>query len=235
MEGAMRAVSLTILAAVSLVGSSLAASSADLVRPVVAYPPAIPIYNWTGFYLGGNLGDAWTTGTLTDSFTGASVSHSNNGAVGGLQFGYNLQTSNNFVFGVEASFDWTSLAASRTTALVVATADTHSMSTLAARFGVAFNNWLLYGKAGGGWVRNEATITSAATGATLSASNTNSGWLLGFGIEYGFMPNWSIRLEYDYLALNTWNFNSTVFAPNADQLSFSRQIETLTVGLNYRF
>jgi opacity protein-like surface antigen len=43
------------------------------------------------------------------------------------------------------------------------------------------------------------------------------------------------RIEYDYLGLNRWTLNSTVFAPNADQLSVKRQINMLTVGLNYKF
>ena len=78
-------------------------------------------------------------------------------------------------------------------------------------------------------------MTNNLTGAAVSASNTNSGWLVGAGIEYGFTPNWSAKIEYDYLGLNTWNVNSTVFAPAADNLSVSRNIQMLKVGLNYRF
>jgi opacity protein-like surface antigen len=58
---------------------------------------------------------------------------------------------------------------------------------------------------------------------------------LGAGFEYAFAPRWTVKLEYDYLGLNRWTLNSTVFAPNADQLSVKRQINMLTVGLNYNF
>jgi outer membrane immunogenic protein len=72
-------------------------------------------------------------------------------------------------------------------------------------------------------------------GTQIGSSNTNGGWLLGAGIEYAFMPQWSAKLEYDYLGLNTWNVNSTPFAPNVDQFSLNRNIQAVTVGLNFKF
>ena len=62
--------------------------------------------------------------------------------------------------------------------------------------------WLFYGKAGGGWVGNDDfTINNLTTGTSITASNnTNSGWLVGAGIEWAFAPNWSVKIEYDYLA-----------------------------------
>jgi hypothetical protein len=35
--------------------------------------------------------------------------------------------------------------------------------------------------------------------------------------------------------LNTWNVNSTVFAPAVDRFSVNRNVQTLLVGVNYRF
>ncbi len=232
----LRKFSLSITAAVSLMAGAYGVSAADLARPAPAYvPPPAPIfiYNWTGFYVGGNLGGAWASGTVTDSFTGASLSDSKSGFIGGGQVGFNYQITN-WVIGAEWDIDGTSLNASQTGAFVNASANTNWVTTVAARFGVAAGNWLFYGKAGGGWVNNQATITNNITGASLSASNTNSGWLAGAGIEYGFTPNWSAKLEYDYLGLSTWNFNSSVF-PAADNVSVSRNIQMLKVGLNYRF
>jgi outer membrane immunogenic protein len=62
--------------------------------------------------------------------------------------------------------------------------------------------WLFYGKVGGGWVGNNSfTITNVTTGASITTSNnnTNSGWLVGAGIEWAFAPNWSAKIEYNYL------------------------------------
>ena len=54
-------------------------------------------------------------------------------------------------------------------------------------------------------------------------------------MEYAFLPRWSARLEYDYYGLGAWSVNSTVFAPFADTFTVNRQIQTLTVGVNYKF
>lgn len=213
-----------------------AANAADLpVRPgLMPAPIAAPLFNWTGFYVGANVGGGWANGTLSDSFTGTSQSNSSSDFVGGGQLGYNYQMGI-FVLGAEGTFDGTSLNASRTISAIQGTAYPNWLTTVAARFGYAADNWLYYGKAGGGWANNSATLTRLSNGAQVSSSNTNGGWLVGAGVEYAFAPRWSTKLEYNYLGLNSWNANSTLFAPNADRFSASRNIQTVTLGLNYRF
>ena len=213
-----------------------AASAADMSvpRPPMQAAFFAPPFTWTGFYVGANVGGGWASSTLNDSFTGASLGNSTSGFVGGGQLGYNYQMGN-FVLGAEWTFDGTSLNASRTVGALQGTANTNWMTTVAARFGFAANNWLYYGKAGGGWANNSATLTNLNNGAQVSSSNTNGGWLVGAGVEWAFSPHWSTRIEYNYLGLNTWNANSTIFAPNADRFSVNRNIQTVLVGLNYRF
>ena len=69
-----------------------------------------PIYTWTGFYVGGNLGYSWgsssTITTFENATTGAVLATDANrfnmdGVIGGGQFGYNWQQGR-FVFGFEA-------------------------------------------------------------------------------------------------------------------------------------
>jgi outer membrane immunogenic protein len=217
----------------------VAATAADLrVRPQPAPVPvyALPPFSWTGIYVGGNVGGVWADGNVTDNFVGLSASTSRSGFIGGGQLGFNYQI-NNIVLGAEWEFDGTSLNATGTGVFVrgigvlQSSADTRWVSTLAARLGVAFNNVLLYGKAGAGWVGNEATITNLTTGGSVSASNTVSGWLIGAGIEWAFAPNWSTKLEYDFIGLQSWTF---VSFPGAT-FTVNRDIQTLKVGLNYRF
>jgi outer membrane immunogenic protein len=67
-----------LLASVALcVGAGSAALAADLPPPYyppprapAAYIPIVaPLYNWSGFYIGGNLGAGWnSTGSITDTF-----------------------------------------------------------------------------------------------------------------------------------------------------------------------
>jgi len=177
------------------VTAASAAGAADIsVRPPPAFLP--PPFTWTGFYVGANLGGGWASSTLSDSFTGASIGTSSSGIVGGGQLGYNYQIGN-FVLGAEGTFDGTSLKASSTVGALQGSANTNWMTTVAARFGIAANNWLFYGKAGGGWANNSATLTNLNNGFQVSSSNTNGGWLVGGGLEYAFAPQWSTKLEYN--------------------------------------
>jgi outer membrane immunogenic protein len=217
----------------------VAAVAADIPKKAPAPPPPPPVFSWTGFYLGGDIGGAWSNGHITDTLDGINVSTNRSGVIGGFEAGYNYQISN-FVFGIEGNFDWTSLGFTGTGVVVPgvgtlqASANTNWVSTLAGRFGVAFNQVLLYGKAGGGWVRNTASITNLTTGGSLSASNTNDGWVVGGGVEWAFNPSWSAKIEYDYVGLNHWGFNGLTLLPG-DAFTVTRNIEELKLGLNYRF
>jgi outer membrane immunogenic protein len=211
---------------------------------VSSAPPPAPTftyiwYNWNGVYIGGNVGGAWASGTLTDNLSGASFTGDTSGFVGGGQIGYNWQVAPQIVLGAEGMFDGTSISKSSNAVnifngdLLQGSARTNSVSTIAARFGYAADHWLYYGKAGGGWVRNSATVTDLTTGASVSSSATNNGWMLGAGIEYGITPNWTVKLEYDYLGLRNWTRSSLLFV--GDTVTLSRQINMFTVGTNYKF
>jgi outer membrane immunogenic protein len=229
---AMKRIWLSTAAATALLTSSLGVFAADMRGPTYAQPPMMQLYNWTGFYIGGNLGGAWASGTLTDNFSGASFTGSHSGFIGGGQIGYNWQVAPQYVLGIEGMFDWTSISKSSNAITVFngnvlqGSANTDSVSTIAARFGYAANNWLYYGKAGGGWVRNGASVTDLTTGASVSSSNTRSGWLLGAGIEYGVTPNWTMKLEYDHLGLDNWTRSSPLFV--GDTVTLSRHIDMFT-------
>jgi outer membrane immunogenic protein len=98
-----------------------AASAADLAaRPYTKAPPAmVEVWNWTGFYIGGNGGYSWgrsnTDVTYFNTATGAlilpppgSITASRfdmNGGIAGGQAGYNWQVSN-WVLGIEADIQW---------------------------------------------------------------------------------------------------------------------------------
>lgn len=106
-------------AAFSLLATS--AMAADLAaRPYVKAPPIVePVWNWTGFYIGGNAGYSWgrsrtdvsyyntTTGLPIAPPAGSitSASFDMNGAVAGGQAGYNWQV-NNWLLGLEGDIQW---------------------------------------------------------------------------------------------------------------------------------
>jgi len=54
----MRRLSATFIAAVSTVAFAQIAAAADLPRKAPIYTPP-PVYSWTGFYIGANIGGGW--------------------------------------------------------------------------------------------------------------------------------------------------------------------------------
>jgi len=242
-----------------LVGVSSGAFAADLRAPPA---PVAPIYNWNGFYLGFNFGAAFSDGTLTDNFTGASFSTNHDaGFIGGGQVGYNWQVTPNFILGVEGTFDGAKFNDFAEVAVgnrvVSAEVKTDWIATAAGRIGFTgnllgnilgstlTNNTLFYAKGGGAWVETRATVTElTASGApivplaSISASDTRSGWVAGAGIEYGVTPNFSVKVEYDHIGLDNFTHNGSFVLRNVvvnDSITLSRNINMITVGGNYRF
>jgi outer membrane immunogenic protein len=226
------------------------ANAADLGRPPSALPPisAYTPFSWTGWYIGGNLGVAWTQGNVSDSF-GDSFGNSQQVVFsGGGQVGANYQV-NWLVVGGEAVFDWLSNDHNSSNSVFIpgvgalqVSANDRWITTAAARVGVATNNWLFYAKGGGGWVgTNNFTLTNVTTAGSISGSNNrgDSGWLVGAGIEWAFAPNWAAKIEYNFLGLNDSTFTVPVGAlhfPAGDVFTTgNRDLQMLTVGINYLF
>jgi opacity protein-like surface antigen len=107
-----------------------------------------------------------------------------------------------FLFGVEGDFDWATFDHPTLPVPTLGSVSQHWIGTAAGRFGVVEDQWLVYGKVGGGWVNSTAEVN--AFGQTWNGSSTKDGWLVGAGLEYGFKQHWTLRLEYDYLALANW-------------------------------
>jgi outer membrane immunogenic protein len=236
--------------AIAMLALGRSGQAADL--PVKApMPPPPPPFSWTGFYLGGNLGAAWAQRHVTDTFSGLDFSRSSDGVfIGGGQIGYNWQM-NNFVLGIEGDFDWAGnnsdnnngagVIVPGVVGTFVASSRNRWITTVAARFGIASDHWLFYGKAGGGWVgANNFTVTNLTTGTTVTGGGgrSSSGFLVGAGIEYAFTNNWTAKIEYDYIGLDSRSFVVPVGAPFLVGDVFttrSRNVQEFKVGFNYLF
>jgi outer membrane immunogenic protein len=251
----MRKLFPAVAAFLTLVVAAVAANAADLKMPVKAPPaPMPPPFSWTGFYVGGNIGGAWLHHDWSDRFFGLDFGEgSNSGAfIGGGQVGGNYQI-NNFVIGVEGTFDWAADNNNNATGIVVpalggnliqVTANDKWISTLAARLGVAYDRALFYVKGGGGWVgANSATVTNLTNGNSITGStnNTLNGWLVGAGLELAFTNNWSVKVEYDYLGLGSRTFVVPVGAPLPAALvgdtftTGNNNVQMIMVGINFLF
>jgi len=239
--------------AFSVVGPALAADlpppPAPAPRAPATYVPApVPYYNWTGFYIGGNLGGAFNQGSYSDP-TGNTFSTSNSFKfAGGGQVGANYEFGNGVLIGVEAMFDWFPNT-SNTVAVTLgppftpgtaasATINNSWLTTVTGRLGYAWDRLLIYGKGGFAYVGASNSIVNIGTSGIATAASSY-GWTAGVGLEYAFGGNWSARVEFDYVGLtnNTSGVPAGVGGLGApDQFTgHDRNVQLVTLGVNYKF
>ena len=247
----------TSLAASAMVGSAYAA---DLPRraPPPAYIPPIPIFTWTGFYIGANVGGAFranNSGPLDNAVffggaapLGALVVASNNNNSGrflvGGQAGVNWQI-NNFVLGIEGDGDVAIGGNNNFPGFLNPRTNTGFFATVRGRGGIAFDRLLVYGTGGVAFgARRDfgntfigTTFGAPAFFTTDSVSNTAVGYTVGAGVEYAFLNNWSIKAEYLFadLGRNRRTFVSPFTGAGVIIDARREQSHIVRVGLNYRF
>jgi outer membrane immunogenic protein len=215
-------------------GALLLAASPSMAADIAARPytkapmtPPQAVYNWTGFYIGGHIGGA---------FSGDNSLFGDNGRfLGGVQGGYDYQFAQNWVVGIEAQYSW--MARENTNALlpggVLLTNNDRGLGSVTGRLGYAWGPALLYAKGGYAVRDNNLNASVGGTPIALAASGHRSdGYTVGAGLEYMFAPNWSAKAEYQY-----YNFgNTTLTGPAAVAgTRFRDDDHTVKVGLNYRF
>ena len=223
------------------------AFAADLPeRPVYKAAPImspVPVYNWTGFYVGGNIGGAWGQVNATDVTTNASVSPNNTGFAGGFQVGYDWQAGP-WVFGIRNLFDGTSInnGATISDPAVGFNGTVNStlrwFDTLTARAGYLMQpNVLLYAQGGAAWTSWDinAINGNGTTVGTISGGN-RTGWTVGGGAEWMFLPHWSTFLEYNYMGFGTRSETTTACVGGSCALiSAKSDLQNVLVGVNYKF
>jgi outer membrane immunogenic protein len=210
--------------------------AADL--PAGPYPgyAALDSFSWTGFYVGYNLGAGWNTQRVSSAF-GGDWNTTNIGFVGGIQGGFNYQFKS-FVIGLEGDADY--ISESRTVSIAPGPGSVarpagqwNWAASVGVRAGYTFDNVLMYGKFGYGWVTQTLSLNSApALPVTTSfVSSTNGGELIGAGIEYAIPGSaWTAKLEYDYLVMA--NRKYVVSVPNT--VTVSPNLQLLKIGMNFR-
>ena len=220
-----------LLATVAFATLVSTASAADMAaRPYTKAPPMVeasPIYNWTGFYIGGHIGGAFggNNNILAPGFTG---NNSNDGVfMGGAQVGFDTQFSPNWVIGLEANYSFLDTNAN---AFV-----NRGLGSVTGRLGYIWGPAMLYAKGGYAWA--DSRLTNGFAGGTFSSTGNGGrdGYTVGGGLEYLFTPNWSGKVEYQYYDFGTRNALFTSGAGVVTAVGFRNDEHTIKAGLNYRF
>jgi outer membrane immunogenic protein len=228
-----------LLATVALValGATVPALAADLAaRPYTKAPAyAAPIYNWTGFYIGGHIGGAFAG---DNNFAG--LNSSNDGRfLGGVQGGADYQFAPNWVLGVEAQYSWlgnnnNAVAFTGAGAGFIYNNNQRAIGSATGRVGYTWGPGLLYVKGGYAYSDNHETLTLGGVPTVFAFDSGHSnGYTVGAGLEYMFAPSWSAKVEYQY-----YNFGNSRFVTPAALVpfgTFTTDDHVVKVGLNYRF
>ena len=206
-------------------------------EPLISEPA--PVYNWTGVYAGGNLGGAWGSLNVNDVATGATVSPNTSGFAGGAQIGFDYQFGP-WVAGIRNVIDGTNLDGNLSytgpTFAGTINSKVNWFDALTVRGGYLFQpNLLIYGQAGAAWTQWDIKFNSnTAGGGEISGSKT--GWTVGAGLEWMFVPHWSTFVEYNFNGFGTFsNAVTTCNGATCGTFSGRANLQNVLVGVNYRF
>jgi outer membrane immunogenic protein len=210
-----RKILISTAAVVVVSGSAFAADLPSRAPPPVFVPPP-PIFTWSGFYIGGQVGYEWgrTSATVFETAGPASIGlggFNSNGVVGGAHIGYNYQISQ-FVVGLEGDVNGAGYRGSNVFLGAASFTTRNDIDgSVRGRVGVAWDRALIYATGGAAFAPFRHTITVFGGGVD-EESTTRVGWTIGGGIEYAITNNWSLRAEYrytDYGHIEDVLFNST--------------------------
>jgi outer membrane immunogenic protein len=213
-------------------------SAADLSVPAYkALPPVVPLANWTGCYVGGQLGGVGGGNNFGGQSFGA-------GFLGGATLGCNYQIDH-FVVGLEGEAFWSNLQIDNSASAggfgTTNTTKNPWTTDIAVRLGLAYDRFFFYDKTGGTFGRFQfATNTNGFAPTSTTGSATITGVIQGIGLEYMITPWLSAKAEFDLMlyASQTVNFGCTPAAAcGVTTLTSSQpQLEGVgKVGLNYKF
>lgn len=222
-------------------------------------------YDWTGFYVGAQLGGLGNLSDVSDPRGPSLFGNPNiaSGGFGGGQAGYNFQ-SGRIVYGFEAEvaapdIEGTGTCLSLSGSFINSNCrlGIDAFGSLTARLGLALGadgRSLVYGKAGAAWytgsfdaATNDSTLGQAGNAFTTRSGGLSSwGWTLGAGAEYAMTGNWSVKAEYSYSSFG----NQSVPLPPSAFINgdgdvteavagrngrVSNDLHAFKVGVNYHF
>ena len=247
--------------AVALALLSTTALAADLpsrrAPPVYAPPPPIPVFTWTGFYVGGQVGYEFGRSNAFSyvAATGAGldgVSASKNGVIGGAHVGYLFSTQSlpvlgglfggsgfgtGGVIGIEGDVDGTSARANYFLPVTGVANNSRDdiQGSVRGRLGVAFDRALFYATGGAAFGGINESYSNPVTGAFDSRSHTRVGYTVGGGVEYAFTNNLSVRVEYRYTDYGRFTDNLTNSTLGVANVSHRETNNRVQAGFSYKF
>jgi outer membrane immunogenic protein len=229
----MKRVILAITAVASLAAAIQAAGAADIARrpapvPAAVKAPPLPIFDWSGFYVGVHGGYGWGDTSIDYAGFPRAGADANGWLLGGL-VGVNYQVGQS-VFGLEADINWSDLTSSTNCVAVGGPCQVNNswLGTVRGRLGYAVDRFMPYITGGVAFGDVEANVPGFGR-----ASDTRVGWTIGVGAEYAFSPNMSWKTEYLFVDLGKFDCGLPCGVGSPTNVKFDTHI--VRTGLNIRF
>jgi outer membrane immunogenic protein len=222
----MSKVSLPSVIVAALLASPAGVQAADLPAAPPIYkapgPVAAPSHDWSGIYVGAQVGYGWGQSSGTQNADGTffpvvPYTLDPGGALAGGHIGFNYQTGA-LVIGGEADIEASNLHGDTTISAFGQTyffnVKADALASLRGRVGWAHDRLMLYGTGGVAW----GHVTTPPLD-TLNGWRT--GWTVGAGAEYALPRDWSAMVEYRYTDLGrASSFDSNLNSTDDNKLSF---------------
>jgi outer membrane immunogenic protein len=217
----------------------------------------LPVFTWTGFELGVQVGGGAgrTTVHVDGNSTPApfpafpsSDAYGSSGVFGGIHVGFNYQFAGPIVAGVQLEYNFAGITGNTSAPpLNFLSTSIREFGSADGRLGVAFDRLLIYAIGGFAYgdIRSQIQLAGLAPGVTDFFAVNRYGFDVGGGLEYNFYGNWTARAEYRYYDWGTRGFNTAGFGsfvngpgviPFAIPNHSAREtMQTGRVGLTYKF
>jgi len=212
--------SVLLTSTILMTSSALSADIDPVPAPAVAAP-----YDWSGPYFGLQIGGI-VDGDSDLSIAGVqtSLGNSTSGLIGGVFGGYNFQKEN-WVFGLDTDFSISGAGAD----VGGADFDLDTLSTARVRVGYAFDRVLPFVTGG---LAYSFTDLNNAGALVADDSDVVFGWTAGAGVEYAATDNVHFRVQYNYVDLQSADFNvgGASFNVNPEDLHIVRAGVSIKTG-----
>ena len=209
-------------AAASAVSFSAGAAYADGMPDSGGTPGApltvseyIGVADWSGFYVGGQVGGAWSTTDWQQSTATTSIQLEPllsaparaSTPMGRSGYPRRLQSTDRLLGvrpGAGRQLD-RSRPGSREPVLS-RTRRIHRrefvIGSITGRIGYTWDRWQWYAKGGWAYGNADMTLNDQVNGIVASDNSWANGWIIGGGVEYFLWPSISLGLTYDYIDLD---------------------------------
>ncbi len=233
---------LTTACLVLTAGGAAFAADVPTHKAPPTYVAPLPIFSWTGLYVGGQVGYQWSAESSPTiySLTGATVAgqpnYNQSGVIGGGHIGYNWQF-NQIVLGIEGDVEGTNFEGTGnfgTGGALALHSEIDVQGSVRGRLGYAWDRLLVYATGGAAFAQLESRYTNTAL-CMDDYKTDRTGWTVGGGFQYAFKPNWSVGLEYRYTDLG--HTSDLLLASSARTLGANRHetFNAVRASISYKF